>query len=267
MPTWIVPTLAGVIGLLVGSFANVAIHRWPTGGSVRVPQRSHCPSCDAELTARDNVPVVSWLLLRGRCRSCAEPIAVRYPVVEAATALLFVLVAVRQPDTWALPALLVLTWSLVVASAIDIEHLIIPNLLTYRLPFVLLALLVGAAAIEGQWGDLRRALLFALVLPAGMLAISELFRLVRGRVGIGMGDVKLAVSLGLGLGWLGGAEVVAFLYLSVIGAVLVALILLLVGKASLASRLPFGPYLAIGTLAAIIGGDDLADLVRGFFAV
>jgi leader peptidase (prepilin peptidase)/N-methyltransferase len=258
---------ATLIGLLVGSFANVAIHRWPSGGSVRSPSRSHCPLCDTELTLRDNLPVISWLVLRGRCRTCAQPIAKRYPIVESGTALLFALVAWQQQDTWALAAFLVLTWSLVVASAIDIEHQIIPNLLTYRLPFVLLALLVGAAVFEGQYDDLKRGLVFALVLPGGMLLISELFRLLRGKNGIGMGDIKLAVSLGLALGWLGGAEVVAFLYLSIVGAVVVALGLLVAGKAKLASRLPFGPYLALGTLAVLIGGDAVGDLVRSIFMV
>ncbi len=260
-------TLAGMVGLLVGSFANVAIHRWPSGGSVRVPERSQCPSCDHELAVRDNVPVVSWLLLRGRCRYCSEPISRRYPIIELATAVLFAVVAWRHPETWALPAMLVLTWSLVVASAIDIEHRIIPNLLTYRLPGVLVVLLAAAAFLDDAMDDFVRGLLFAVVVPGGMLLVSELFRLVRGKNGIGMGDVKLAVSLGLMLGWLGGAEVVAFLYLSIIGAVVVALTLMLLGKAKLASKIPFGPYLALGTLAAIVGGDPLADAVRTLFGV
>lgn len=256
-----------VLGMLVGSFANVAIYRWPSGGSVRVPKRSHCPSCDHVLSGLDNVPVWSWLLLRGRCRYCQEPISVRYPVIEGVTSALFALVAWRQPDTWALIAFLVLTWALVVTSAIDIEHRIIPNVLTYRLPAVLAVALVGAAFLDDAWPDLARAGVFAVVLPGGMLLISELFRLVRGKQGIGMGDIKLAVSLGLVLGWLGGAEVVAFLYLSIIGAVLVALLLMVTGRAKMASKIPFGPYLALGSLLVLVGGQPVADTIQSLFGV
>lgn len=259
--------LAGLLGLLVGSFANVAIHRWPQQGTVRQPARSYCPGCRHELGAADNVPVLSWLLLRGRCRYCQAPISARYPIVEGATALLFAAIAWRQPDTWALLAMLTLAWALVVATAIDLEHRIIPNVLTYRLPAVLVVELLLAAVLDDAWADLRRSLVFAVVLPGSMLAVSEAFRLLRGKAGIGMGDVKLAVSLGLVLGWLGGAEVVAFCYLSIIGAVLVALVLLATGRARLASKIPFGPYLALGALAAIIGGDDLAEVIRSLFGL
>jgi len=263
----LVAVLAATVGLLVGSFANVAIHRWPLGRSVNDPPRSHCPSCDAEIAPRDNIPVVSWLVLRGRCRQCNAPISARYPLVEALVGVLFGLVAAVHSDTWALPAFLALTWVLVVGSFIDAEHRILPNRMTLRAPLILLPLLFAAAGIEDAWPDLLRGLVFALGIPAAMLAVSELFRLIRGQSGIGMGDIKLAISLGLVLGWLGGAEVVAFLYASLIAAVVVALGLVLTGRAKLASRIPFGPYLALGTLAVLLSGEAAGDLVDGLFGL
>jgi leader peptidase (prepilin peptidase) / N-methyltransferase len=254
--------VCSVLGLIVGSFANVAIHRWPEGGSVREPAGSQCPRCGQRIAWHDNVPVASWIVLRGRCRTCGAPISPRYPIVEAATAILFGLVAWVHGPTWLLPGLLVFTWALVVATAIDLEHYIIPNLLTYRLPFVLLPLLVLAAATDGTWTDLRRAVIAGIAVPGVMLAISEVYRLIRGRVGMGMGDVKLAISIGLVIGYLGGWELVIFAYGSIIGAVLVALALLLLGKVKLAGRIPFGPYLALGAMTAVLAGEPLAEWLR-----
>jgi leader peptidase (prepilin peptidase) / N-methyltransferase len=151
-----------------------------------------------------------------------------------------------------LPALLVLTWSLVVATAIDLEHRIIPNRLTFRLPVVLLPLLVLAAAVDGAWPDLLRGIIAAVAVPGVMLALSELFRLLRGQPGIGMGDIKLAISLGLVIGYLGGFELVVFAYATIISAVVIAIVLLLLGKAKLASRIPFGPYLAVGAMVVVL---------------
>jgi leader peptidase (prepilin peptidase) / N-methyltransferase len=260
--TWLlVPTVA-VLGLVVGSFANVPIHRWPRGGSVTEPKRSTCPSCETPIRAADNVPVLSWVALRGRCRSCEEPISLRYPLIEMLTAVLFGAVAWVWGLGPLLPALLVFTWSLVVATVIDLEFRIIPNRLTLRLPFVLLPLLVGAAAVDGVWSDLRRAAIAGVAVPAVMFLLSEAFRLLRGQAGIGMGDIKLAISLGLVVGYLGGLELVVFAYGTIISAVVIAIGLMLAGRAKLASRIPFGPYLAIGAMLPVLAGDALTDLVR-----
>jgi leader peptidase (prepilin peptidase) / N-methyltransferase len=263
---WLVMVTA-LFGLLVGSFANVPVHRWPAGQSVAEPKRSVCPTCGAAIRARDNVPVVSWLLLRGRCRDCGASISPRYLVVEVVMAVLFGAVAWVWGLDPALPGLLVFTWSAVVATAIDLEHRIIPNRLTLRLPFVLLVLLIGAAAVDGTWTDLRRALIAGMALPAGMFALSELFRFLRGQDGIGMGDVKYASSIGLVVGYLGGLELVVFAYGTIITAVLVAVVLLAMGKAKLASRIPFGPYLAGGAMLAILAGDPLAEWIRGYLGL
>lgn len=167
-----------------------------------------------------------------------------------------------------LPGLIALTWSLVVATAIDLEHRIIPNKLTYRLPFVLLVLLIPPTVWgPGSADDLVRGLLAAVLLPGGMLALSEGYRLVRGRSGFGMGDVKLLVSLGLVCGYLGWFNVIVLLYGAVITAVVVAFGLILAGRAKLASRIPFGPYLAAGTLLAILAEEPLRAGVSALLGV
>jgi leader peptidase (prepilin peptidase) / N-methyltransferase len=259
---WLLVIAVVSLGLILGSFANVPIHRWPRGGTVSEPKRSGCPACGAPIRPIDNIPVVSWLALRGRCRHCGAAIPARYLAVEVATGGLFAGVALAWGLDPLLPALLAFTWALVVATAIDLEFRIIPNRLTYRLPLVLLPLVVGAAWADGAWGDLRRGLIAAAAIPGVMLLLSEAFRLLRGQPGIGMGDIKLAVSIGLVVGYLGGMELVVFAYGSVISAVVIAITLMAMGKAKLASRIPFGPYLAIGAMLPILFGDPLVGLLR-----
>lgn len=256
-----------VVGLVVGSFANVPIHRWPRGGTVAAPRRSVCPSCGQQLAAKDNVPVLSWLVLRGRCRACGATISARYLVVEASMGVLFGATAAVWGFDPLLPALLVFVWALVVATAIDLEHRIIPNRLTYRLPFVLLPLLVVATVADGDWHDLIRAAIAGIGVPAIMFGMSEAFRLLRGKPGMGLGDVKLAVSIGLVVGYLGGMELVVFAYGSVVSAVVIAVALMALGRARLASRIPFGPYLAVGSLLVVLAGDPLTDLARGLLGL
>lgn len=263
MPAFVIAPIAVVLGLVFGSFANVPIHRWPRGQTVGEPKRSACPACGQVIAARDNVPVLSWLLLRGRCRGCGAPISPRYLLVEVITAVLFGAVAwVHADDLLLLAVLLAFTWSMVVATVIDLEFRIIPNRLTYRLPVVLVIPLIAHAAINDGWTDLRRAAIAAVAIPLFMFGLSELFRKLRGQVGMGLGDVKLAVSLGLVVGYLGGLQLVAFGYGTVISAVVVATALLVAGRVRLASRIPFGPYLAIGAMLPVLFPSGSADVVR-----
>jgi leader peptidase (prepilin peptidase) / N-methyltransferase len=150
------------------------------------------------------VPVVSWLLLKARCRAVVSRSRSATPSSSWPPGLLFGAVAWVWGLDALLPALLVFTWSMVVATAIDLEHRIIPNRLTYRLPFVLLPLLVFAAWMDDAWLDLRRGVIAGIAIPLVMFLLSEVFRLLRGQSGMGMGDVKLAVSIGLVVGYLGG---------------------------------------------------------------
>ena len=253
---------AGLIGLAFGSFANVPIHRWPRGGTVSQPARSACPSCGGRIRLLDNVPVVSWLVLRGRCRDCAAAISGRYVLVEILMGLLFSATLFVYGLDPMVPAALAFVWGAVVAGVIDLEHRIIPNRLTLRLPLLLVPLLVLPAWVDGSWGDLLRALIFAFAIPAVMFALSELFRLLRGKAGIGMGDVKFAISIGLIVGYLGGWYVVVFAYATIISAMLIVVGLLLARRANLATRIPFGPYLAIGALIALLLGDPAVALLQ-----
>lgn len=247
--------IAVVLGLAAGSFANVPIQRWPRGSSVTVPARSQCPDCGRVLRWSENVPVVSWLVQRGRCRGCGTRIRVRYLLVEGVTGALFGgVVAVHWPDP-VVGALLVFAWGLVVASAIDLEHRIIPDRLTLRLPTILAVLLVPVGLLADDTDALVRAGVGALLVPGVMLLLSEVFRRLRGQAGIGMGDVKLGLSLGMVVGYLGGLHLAVFAYASVIAAVVVALVLMALGRVRMASRIPFGPYLAFGALVVVLFGD------------
>src|SRR5947208_14309635 len=145
--TAFVAAASALVGLAVGSFLNVVIYRVPRKESVVRP-RSHCPGCGTQLAERDNIPVVSWVLLRGRCRTCGEPISARYPLVELGTAALFVAAALRFGLDWALPAYLVFFAALVAVSFIDLEHYIIPNRIVYPTLFVSIPLLAVAAAAQ-----------------------------------------------------------------------------------------------------------------------
>lgn len=241
----------GALGLLLGSFANVVIMRVPESGSVVSPP-SACPGCRARISARDNVPVVSWLLLRGRCRHCQEAISVRYPLVEAAMAAVFAAVAWRVGLDWALPAFLLFAWMLVVVAVIDARTRRIPNRLTYPLTPALLVLFVLAGLLAGSPQTALRALLGGLAAFGALLALA----LISPR-GMGMGDVKLGASIGIALGYVGWGHVVLGLATGFFlgGVIAVALIVLRVrGRRD---HIPFGPYLAAGALATLLTGSEI----------
>ena len=249
--TAVVVVGAALLGLAVGSFLNVVIHRVPRKESVVAP-RSRCPQCGTPLASRDNIPVVSWLLLRGRCRTCQAPIAARYPLVEAATAVLFAVVALRLPDDAALPALLVLTAACVAISAIDLEHFIVPNRIVYPTLLLMGPLLVVAAAVEDDWGSVRGALL------GGLLSFAILFAIhFASPRGMGFGDVRLAGLLGVGLGWLDLGHVLLGLFLGFLTASVISLALIGTKRRSRKDRIPFGPFLALGALLSLLFGEPI----------
>jgi leader peptidase (prepilin peptidase)/N-methyltransferase len=245
-----------LLGLLVGSFANVVIHRIPAGGSVLRPP-SACPACQTPIRPRDNVPVLSWMLLRGRCRACSARISPRYPLVELAMAAVFGVVGASVGLQPALPGFLLYAWTLVVVAVIDAQTRKIPNRLTYPLTPALAVLLVGAALVEGDPGLALRTVL------GGVAAFAALFvlALISPR-GMGMGDVKLAAFIGIGLGYLSWGHVL----LGVFGAFLlggvVAIGLLAVRLRGRSDQLPFGPYLAVAALVAVVAGGPLIDGYR-----
>ena len=246
--------LVAILGLIIGSFLNVVVWRVPRGESIAHPP-SHCPACGAAVRPRDNVPVLSWLLLRGRCRDCSAPISARYPLVEAGTALVFVVLAARIGVEPELPAFLYLGAIGVALTLIDLDVKRLPNAIV--LPSYVVALvLLGAAAVFGNdWGTYLRAGL-------GMAALYGFYVLLRLAYpkGMGYGDVKLAGVLGLYLGWLGWAEVVTGAFLGFLFGGVVGMALMAARKAGRKSQIPFGPYMLVGAFVAILWGGVLADL-------
>ncbi|HSH60783.1 MAG TPA: prepilin peptidase, partial [Acidimicrobiales bacterium] len=198
---------SGVVGLMVGSFLNVVVHRVPRQESVVAP-RSRCPACGTQLSARDNLPVLSWLLLHGRCRSCGVAISPRYPLIEFLTGALFAVTAVRLGADWALPAFLVVVAGLIAISAVDLERFIVPNRILYPTLFLAAPLLVLAGALGDDWSSVRTAAIGG-ALAWGLLLVIHLI----SPKGMGFGDVRLAGLIGMTLGWLSVGHVLVGLFL------------------------------------------------------
>jgi leader peptidase (prepilin peptidase) / N-methyltransferase len=249
--------LAGLFGLAIGSFLNVVIWRVPRKESVVRPP-SHCPQCETPIRPADNVPVLSWLMLRGKCRHCGNPIPIRYPLVEAGNGVLFAAVAARFGASWELPAYLVLTASLLAISLIDLEHFIVPDRITSPLTVSALALLGLAAVAEANGWRFGRALLGGLAYFAFLLLLNILYP-----KGMGMGDVKLAFSLGLYLGWLGWGQVFLGGFLAFLLGAGVGLALIATKVKSRKDVVPFGPFLALGALLTILSGDPILRWYTG----
>ena len=248
---------SGVYGLLFGSFANVVIHRVPRGESIVRP-RSACPSCATPIAARDNVPLLSWLLLRGRCRQCGEGISPRYPAVEVATAVLFVLMGWSIGLSWALPAFLFFSWALMALSVIDIDTHRLPNALLYPCVAVSIVLLAGAGLIEGDPRSLAEGA------AGGALAFTIMFVVwFVARGGLGYGDVRLSGYLGLHLGYLTLGHVPLGLFVGFFAGAVGGAVLMVVKGRGRKHRVAFGPYLAGGALVAVIWGQPLIDLYLG----
>ena len=239
---------AAAFGLIIGSFLNVIAHRMPARMSLALPA-SHCPSCEVPIKPYDNIPVLSWLILRGRCRSCAEPISARYPIVEALTGALFAaVVAVHHTDAAALVMGLVLVAFLVPIALIDLDHRIIPNRLT--LPAAVLAIVLGTALDPG--GQVER-----LIAGAAAAAVLGIPSLINPR-GMGMGDAKLIGVLGLYLGAaVAPAFFVAFLAGTAFGIAIIARKGMIQGRKT---AVPFGPFLALGGLVGVLAGNELVSL-------
>ena len=262
---------AGVLGLLIGSFLNVVIHRVPEGRSVVAPA-SACPHCRARIRWFDNVPVLSWLLLRGRCRDCGGRIAVRYPLVELGTGVVFALVALlfapavlsaSGTAVWgaalALLAFLYLAAISVALAVIDIERHRLPNVIVLPAYLVGAVLLVPAALLLGE--PVR--LLSALIGSAALLGFYLVLALVRPD-GMGMGDVKLAGVLGLFLGWLGWAPLVIGGFAAFVLGGVFGVVLMLVRRAGRRSRIPFGPWMLLGAWCGVVAGEPVAAWYLSF---
>lgn len=247
-----------VLGLLIGSFLNVVVWRVPRGESVVRPP-SACPSCGMQIGPRDNVPVLSWLLLRGRCRGCGERISVRYPLVEAGTAGLFAIMAARFGVDPVLPAYLYLAAVGLALALIDLDVQRLPDVLTLPSYPVFGALLVVAAVVDGKGDLLLRAGICGAIMFAAYFALWFVYP-----SGMGFGDVKLSGVCGLALGWVGyGALAFGFFAGFALGAVVgVALILFRGGGRK--TKVPFGPFMLVGTVVGVLWGQPL---VEGYLSV
>jgi leader peptidase (prepilin peptidase)/N-methyltransferase len=270
--TIIVPTVVGVFGAAIGSFLNVVIHRVPLGVSIVRPP-SACAACATPVRPYDNIPIVSWLVLRGRCRDCATPFSIRYPLIELATALAFAAIAAVQLPALAATstmtdalAVLLVTVALLYFVAISIALTAI-DLDTHRLPdaivlpaYPVLAALLAAAAIAA--GDLESAARAAA--GAGILFAVYLGLALISPRGMGMGDVKLAGVIGLMLGWFGWAALAVGALAAFILGGLAGVALIVARRASRNTGIPFGPWMLGGAWVGILLGQPIA---RGYLAL
>jgi leader peptidase (prepilin peptidase) / N-methyltransferase len=247
---WLLAIVVFPLGLALGSFMTVVTARVPAGESVVRP-RSKCPSCGTEIANRDNVPVIGWVILRGRCRNCGSRISPRYPLLELSTALLFSGAFLVYESLWVGAAIAFLLMLMPAIAVIDIEHRIIPNRLMYpalvAFPvYLTLAWLIGAPV------DLARMLIGFTSFGGALFVVAFVSR------GMGMGDVKLAALIGLVLGSLGlryvGVAAGAAIVLGGVGAI----VALIVGRGRKAA-IPFGPYLAAGAVVSAFWGAQIAD--------
>ncbi|MGH2969113.1 MAG: prepilin peptidase [Solirubrobacteraceae bacterium] len=245
--------LAGVLGAVIGSFLNVVAHRLPRGESVLNP-RSRCPGCGTTISALDNVPVLSWLLLRGRCRACGEPISRRYPFVEAGTGLLCAAVVVAEGLEWQALLGVVFVLLLVPITLIDLDTRLIPNVITG--PGAIAAVAIVAIFALDELPEH----LIAGVAAGGFLLVAALVY----PAGMGMGDVKLAGMMGLFLGRaVGPAMLAALIAGSLVGALIIARLGAEKGRKT---AIPFGPFLALGGAIGLFAGDALVDWYLETFA-
>lgn len=265
---WII--VAGLLGLLVGSFLNVVIYRLPiimqrewaeqcaelTGEanqsqasfSLSKP-RSACPHCGHAITALENIPVISYLFLGGKCKNCRTPISIRYPLIEAISACMSAIIAWHFGFDWNAIGALMLSWALIVLTFIDVDHQLLPDKIT--LPLIWLGL---AFNLAGVYTDLHSSVIGAIAGYLSLWSIYHLFKLVTGKEGMGYGDFKLLAALGAWMGWQALPMIV--LLSSFVGAA-IGITLVLLKNHQREIPIPFGPYLAIAGWIALVWGDTI----------
>jgi leader peptidase (prepilin peptidase) / N-methyltransferase len=256
-PYW----LAILLGLALGSFNNVLIYRIPAGLSLLRPASS-CPNCNTRIRIYDNLPLISWLILRGRCRSCDWPIPIRYPLVELLTAVLCLAVSLKWPLQIEMFAFIPMLSLLLALSVIDIDHLRLPNVLVISVGVIgIIAVNVNAFLFSNttltEIPNLLDAFLGSLAGGGSLLLVAVISRIVLKKDGMGMGDVKLMFALGLFLGW---RNVLLSIFL---GSVL-GLITALAGRRGYGREFPFGPSLAGGSVIALFYGNEIIQWYINF---
>jgi len=274
----LLPGAAIALGLIIGSFLNVVILRLPrmleaewrsdcaeiTGSPpprdnqavTLAKPASHCPACGHRIRPLENVPILSYLLLRGRCSACGVRISPRYPLVEALTAILTLIVVLHFGVSWQTPAALVLTWGLIALAFIDYDNQLLPDGITLPLLWVGLIL-----SLFGLFTDSRSAIVGAAAGYLSLWLVFQLFRLATGKEGMGFGDFKLFALFGAWLGWQYLPQII--LLSAVTGAVLGSL-LIAIGRHDKGKPLPFGPYLAAAGWVSLIWGPQINDAYLSF---
>jgi leader peptidase (prepilin peptidase) / N-methyltransferase len=274
--------LAGVFGAIIGSFLNVVIHRLPLEESIVFPN-SRCPSCGATIAFYDNLPVLSYMMLRGRCRSCKGSISARYPAVELLTALLFIIVTWRYGVTAALPFDLIFVSALVALIFIDAEHMILPNAITYPgIVFALVARIVipyltgqphfddlpglmagSLAGLPIGVASLAGALIGALIGGGSLWLMGWTWEKLRGIEAMGLGDVKMMFMVGAYLGW---RLTILTIFLGVLTGSLVGIFLMIwQRRKDMQFLLPFGVFLGIGAIVTLLVGMRIVEWYAGQF--
>lgn len=266
----IFPFVAGLLGLLVGSFLNVVIHRlprmmereWQTQcAELRgeefpeaetlslLSPRSRCPTCGHGIGALENIPIISWLALRGKCAHCRAPISARYPIVEALTGLLTGFAAAHFGFEWSALGAILLIWSLIALAFIDFDTTFLPDAIT--LPLLWCGLLFN---LQGAFADLPAAVIGAMAGYISLWSVYWAFKLLTRKEGMGYGDFKLLAALGAWLGW----QMLPLIVLlsSLVGAI-VGILLIILAKKGRNVPIPFGPYLATAGLLALFWGDEI----------
>lgn len=249
------PVFAFLFGLILGSFLNVCIHRVPTGSSIVHPPSS-CPSCGEKIRFYDNIPLLSYLVLRGRCRSCKALIPLRYPVVELMTGLLSMALALRYGPGAQYIIYLAFVSALIVVTFIDLQHQIIPDAIS--LP----GIAAGIAVSLTPWGSVSfvESAIGAAAGGGGLLAVAWGFERLTGKEGMGLGDVKLLAMIGAWIGW----RALPFVILSSsLFGIIIGGAALMVTRRGLRARIPFGPFLALGALLLFFFGREIQIFYYG----
>jgi len=282
IPPALILIISGVFGAIIGSFLNVVIHRVPREESIVFPN-SRCPSCGAAIAFYDNIPILSYAMLGGRCRGCSSPISIRYPAVELLTALLFVTVTWRDGIIPALPFDLVFATSIVALVFIDAEHMILPNAITYpgivfavvarfTVPFVtgrpsfddVPSLMQGTLGTTPVWVvSLVGALIGALIGGGSLWLMGWTWEKLRGIEAMGLGDVKMMFMVGAYLGW---RLTILTIFVGVLSGSVIGIVLMARQKErNMQMLLPFGIFLGLGAIASLLFGSQLVEWYAGQF--
>jgi leader peptidase (prepilin peptidase) / N-methyltransferase len=250
--------LAAILGLIFGSFATVVAYRLPKDESF-ASGRSKCPRCDRQIRAVENIPVLSYIVLRGRCPGCKQAISLSYPLIETATSLLFALAAWKFGMTADAVVFAAFFWVLVVLTVIDLEYKLLPNKIVYPALVAVWVALTATALVRGDTQRLADAAVGALVFGGFFFVVAFIYP-----AGMGGGDVKLAFVLGTMLGYAEGVAIVLLgMFLAFLIGALVGVAVMMSAGGSRKSQVPFGPFLALGTVIAIFAGPPIADAYLG----